>query len=303
MQPSEIQALIRLLDDPDDGVYQHVREALMGRGGEVLPLLRHHREAASASALHAQRLDELVHGLHFAALRERAVGWGFGPEKSVLEGALILEEAVAPGSDVDSTRAVFNRIRRDAWLEMDTSLTTLEQVRMLNHVLFEGYGFGRLARRAPQPGDALLGEVLRSRRGNPVGLGVLYHALAQSLEMPLYPVQLRHHFLLCCCEEDHIPAPSDKGEGVLFYVNPYGRGSMISPRDIDDFISDSEREAGTFCAPSPASLAMERMFYHVAWLLEQREQSSLARQVRELIAPWASKAQHPANGGNHHPEV
>lgn len=303
MQTSEIQALIQLLDDPDDGVYQHVREVLMGQGDRVLPWLRSERHAYPWADLHGQRLDELVHGLHFASLRNRSVSWGFGQERSVLEGAIILEEAVQPGVDSEGIRTAFNKLRRDAWLEMDTSLTTLEQVRLLNHILFEGYGMARLHRRTPQPGDALLGQVLLQKKGNPVGIGMLYLALAQSLEMPLFPVQLRHHVLLCCCDADRIPEKSMAGEDVAFYVNPFGKGGIIAPADIDDFISDSERQAGSFCAPCPVEFAMERHFYHVAWLLEQREQTSLARQVRELIAPWASKTEHPANGGNHHPEI
>ena len=39
MQPNEIHALIQLLDDPDEGVYKHVREQLLARGTEVLPVL------------------------------------------------------------------------------------------------------------------------------------------------------------------------------------------------------------------------------------------------------------------------
>ncbi|MEY5043882.1 MAG: hypothetical protein RJA19_1109 [Bacteroidota bacterium] len=303
MQPSEIQALIQLLDDPDEGVYQHVREALLGQGEQLLPWLRSERHAYPWADLHGQRLDELVHGLHFAALRNRSVAWGFGQERSVLEGAIILEEAVMPHADGEGIRAAFQKLRRDAWLEMDTSLTTLEQVRLLNHTLFERYGLAKLHRRTPQPGDALLGQVLQQRKGNPVGIGMLYLALAQSLEMPLYPVQLRHHFLLCCHDEDRIPEKPGSGADASFYIHPFGKGSIILPGDIEDFISESERQAGTFCAPCPVEFAMERHFYHVAWLLEQREQTSLARQVRELIAPWASKTEHPANGGNHHPEI
>jgi hypothetical protein len=275
----------------------------MGQGEQLLPWLRNERHAYPWADLHGQRLDELVHGLHFAALRNRSVAWGFGQERSVLEGAIILEEAVMPHADGEGIRAAFQKLRRDAWLEMDTSLTTLEQVRLLNHTLFERYGLAKLHRRTPQPGDALLGQVLQQRKGNPVGIGMLYLALAQSLEMPLYPVQLRHHFLLCCHDEDRIPEKPGSGADASFYIHPFGKGSIILPGDIEDFISESERQAGTFCAPCPVEFAMERHFYHVAWLLEQREQTSLARQVRELIAPWASKTEHPANGGNHHPEI
>ena len=37
MQPNEIHALIQLLDDPDEGVYLHVREQLMAKGNISSP--------------------------------------------------------------------------------------------------------------------------------------------------------------------------------------------------------------------------------------------------------------------------
>ena len=66
MQPNEIHALIQLLDDPDEGVYLHVREQLLAKGTSVLPALLESREAHAQCEEHERRMDELVEGLHGA---------------------------------------------------------------------------------------------------------------------------------------------------------------------------------------------------------------------------------------------
>ena len=58
MQLNEIHALIQLLDDPDEGVYSHVRERLMERGSDLLPVLERHRAQSLLAGEHASRLDD-----------------------------------------------------------------------------------------------------------------------------------------------------------------------------------------------------------------------------------------------------
>ena len=68
MQPNEIHALIQLLDDPDEGVYLHVREQLLAKGTSVLPALLESREAHARCEEHERRMDELVDGLHLSLI-------------------------------------------------------------------------------------------------------------------------------------------------------------------------------------------------------------------------------------------
>ena len=70
MSVSEIYALIQLLDDPDDGVYRHVRKQLLSRGTEILPAVMELRASNTICSIHESRLDEIVEELHGAYIKK-----------------------------------------------------------------------------------------------------------------------------------------------------------------------------------------------------------------------------------------
>ena len=104
MQPNEIHALIQLLDDPDEGVYLHVREQLLAKGTSVLPALLESREAYAQCAEHERRMDELVEGLHGAFVHKGLRDWFDPGAESALEGAMWVHKAVDPLLDMDALR-------------------------------------------------------------------------------------------------------------------------------------------------------------------------------------------------------
>jgi tetratricopeptide (TPR) repeat protein len=73
------------------------------------------------------------------------------------------------------------------------------RIERLNHVVFSELGFAREVE-STALGCVLLQPVLRQRRGSCVGLGSLYLALAELLELPLSGVLLPGHFFVRASE-------------------------------------------------------------------------------------------------------
>jgi len=136
MQPNEIQALIQLLDDPDEGVYQHVREQLLAKGAAVLPALLESRESHAHCAEHERRMDELVDGLHGNYVHQGLRDWFDSGAESALEGALWVHKAADPMLDMDALRVKYEKLKRNVWLELNEELTALEQVRILIVIVY-----------------------------------------------------------------------------------------------------------------------------------------------------------------------
>ena len=136
MSVSEINALIQLLDDPDENVYMHVREQLLSKGTEILPAVMEHRSSNNICAVHESRLDELVEGLHGAYIKKGLMDWFDAGANDIIEGAIWVHKATDPLLDVVATKREYEKLRRDVWLEMNEELTALEQVRILNHIFF-----------------------------------------------------------------------------------------------------------------------------------------------------------------------
>ena len=285
MQLNEIHALIQLLDDPDEGVYSHVRERLMERGSAVLPLLERHRAESLLADEHASRLDEVVHGLRFEHLRERALEWVFGEGHDPVEAALIVHKAVQPKADVERVRKDFEQLRRAVWLELNEDMTSFERSQVVNHMLFDVLGFERAAGSTLRPGHALLGEVMERKQGNALGIGFLYWALARSLDLNVHVVDSPHHFMLCLCDGMSVPTEEAPHGAVMCYIDPFSQGALLAPDQIHSWLDLPTSEQPPI---APPALGFERLIRFVSLALVRAERHFLAKHLDELTVGWGT---------------
>ena len=74
MTKSEVSALISLLDDPDEGVFNHIKDKLMAMGNEVIPMLENAWETSFDSLLQ-NRVENLIHTIQFDAIKTNLKSW------------------------------------------------------------------------------------------------------------------------------------------------------------------------------------------------------------------------------------
>lgn len=235
--PTELSALITLLDDPDEEVYRHVTDRLISMGTTVIPSLEDAWERTFDPNLH-YRLEELIHLIQFETLLQEVRHWAEMENPDLLQGALLISRYQYP--DLDSLVVInkLDRISRDIWLEMNYNLTPLEQVNVFNHVVFTLNGFSANTASIHDPQNSYLNILLESKKGNPVSLSILYLILAAKIKMPVYGVNLPQHFVLSFHKD--LISPSDslqkiKGS-IIFYVNPFNKGIIFSRDDITLFL-------------------------------------------------------------------
>ena len=60
VDPKEINSLIKLLDDPDREIYEHIHEKILSYGGEVIEYLESAWEQAF-DPIQQERIADLVH--------------------------------------------------------------------------------------------------------------------------------------------------------------------------------------------------------------------------------------------------
>lgn len=233
----EIRALITLLDDENREIFDHVRNKLIGYGNEVVPEL----EAAweeSFNPLIQQRIEDIVNEIQFDAIRHALRNWVDGDAHDLLEGWLIITRYQYPDLEEKKIRAQLERIRKDAWIEVNDEQTALEKVKVLNHILFGIHGFSGNSTNYHAPGNNFLNNLLESKRGNAVSLSALYIILAAQLGIPVYGVDLPEHFILAYKDESPVSMLFNlrNEERILFYINPLNKGSVFSRREIDLFV-------------------------------------------------------------------
>ncbi len=232
---TEIQALIHLIDDPDEGIYSQVRDRILSLGQPVVPMLERAWETDDLGDLFRNRVEDLLHSIHLDGTWKRLRAWREGGADDLLEGSLAVCHYRYSELDEVRVRARLNALRQDIWLELNDNLTAFEKVRVFNHIFFQVHGFKGNKRNYHAPQNSYINEVIEARKGNPLSLAVLYQVLAQELDMPLRGVNLPNHFILAYMDESGVGHELGHGD-VLFYVNAFSQGDILGKHEIDEFL-------------------------------------------------------------------
>jgi len=232
MNEKELDSLIRLLDDPDTEVFRHVEQRLITMGPEVIHRLESAWEQSFDPMLQS-RIENLIHKIQFEDVVQELELWKLGGSFDLLQGLIIVNKYQYPDMDEQKIVNQIEAIKRDAWLEMIYSMSAVEKVRLLNHIIYNTHGFSGNTSNYHDPQNSYIGKVLETRRGNPILLACIYSIVAQKLDIPIYGVNLPKHFILAYTE-DH--SPVDDKHGVLFYINAFNRGQIFGRHDVIAFL-------------------------------------------------------------------
>ena len=134
MSISEIHALLALMDDPDETVYDHVRDRLLSKGKDVLPFVNDAALSGRECALFQSRLTKLQEGLQQSDIREELEAWMECGGQDIWAAAQLVQRVVDSAWQVAESNYAFESLKKEVWLELNEELTALEQVRILNHI-------------------------------------------------------------------------------------------------------------------------------------------------------------------------
>ena len=238
-QQTTIQALVRLIDDPDELIFQQVRQELMNMGTEVIPHLESSWEQDYYGLLFQDRIENVIHDIQFEEVKSQLKAWLHSADKDLLKGAVIIAKYQYPGLDEQNVLNQIQMIRRDIWLELNDHQTAFEQVKIFNRIFFGMHRFKGASHQVPSPHHSLINVVLENKKGNPLSLCLLYSVIAQSLDLPIYGVNLPNHFILAYMDSKHSAMGMQQNEddyGVLFYINAFAKGSIFDANEIKAFL-------------------------------------------------------------------
>lgn len=278
---NQIEALIHLIDDPDEDIFMHVRDRLMQYGPDAIPYLENSWGEKDYGLIFLNRIELLIHDIQFSDTKKQLLNWISG-DKDLLSGALVVAKYQYPSLDDNAIRSFFIEMRKKAWLEMNPRMTAFEKVHTLNKIFYETYRFKGDSKNFHSPSNSYLNIVTETRKGNPLSLSIIYSIVAQTLEMPVYGVNLPNHFVLAYMDEDGTNAyfNSDNRSGVLFYINAFSQGGIFDEEEITAFVKKlnipMSRE---YLEPCSNSMIIRRMLTN---LISGFQQAGNAEKVQEL---------------------
>lgn len=278
-----IQALVQLIDDPDENIFFHVRDELINIGEQAIPFLEDSWEKENYGLIFQSRIEQLIHDIQFNNVKTKLEHWIASPEKDLLAGALIINEYQYPNLDENVLREKIQKIRKDIWLELNDYQTAYEKVRVFNKIFYGRYEFAGNSKDYHSPLNSFVSTVLETKKGNPLTLSLVYSVIAQSLDLPIYGVNLPNHFILVYLDENGTKASFNESNehGALFYINAFSRGGIFDDNEIKAYLNGINKPiTREYFEPCSNSAILSRMLTN---LLNSFQQIGNKEKVDELL--------------------
>lgn len=229
---TEINALVKLLDDPDPEVFEQVAKRLLEHGTSVIHFLETEWEK-SLDTLLQERIENIVHQIQFNTVKEDLNLWYQSGAFDLLQGALVMNRYQYPDLDEQKVILQIEEIKREIWLGLQYEMSSVEKIKLINHVFYNLHGFRGNTKNHHDPQNSYINQVLETKKGNQISLAIIYSTIAQKLDIPVYGVNLPQHFILGYIDE----GKREENEfGVLFYINAFNKGAIFGKHDVDQFL-------------------------------------------------------------------
>ena len=239
---AEISALFKLIDDPDEEVFNTIADRLLNYGTPIIPDLEHLWENTLDEAT-LERIEVMIYKLRLQDLKEAFVEWKSKPDPSLFEGAILVTKFQFPELATDNLRHQIEKIRRNIWLELNNYLTPLEQANVIRNILFSYYQIKGVEVNYERPEEFLISAPLQSKKGNAIANTLLYAELCQQLEIQAQFINIPKQCIIAFYASDWDPeeiVPNPQ-EFIQFYVEGT-TGNAFSQKDLDQYMIRSNIE-------------------------------------------------------------
>jgi regulator of sirC expression with transglutaminase-like and TPR domain len=283
---TEFKALITLLDDNDNEVYSHVSNKLFSLGVEGIPLLESAWET-SENQLIQTRLEDLINKIQFSNVKDRLIKWRDKNGEDLLEGALLVSKFQYPDLDEFKITQKIETISKNVWIELNPALSPLEEAHVVNHVFFQLHNFFGLQTQQLDPDLGYINNLIESKKGNSLSLGILYIILAQKNDLPVYGVNLPYHFIMAYTRKhlnkDELDC-NNQEKSVMFYINPLNKGIAFSRSEITHYLEQMKvKTHSKFFSPCNNLEIIKTLIYNQLSCYDQNGNTDKAHQLKELF--------------------
>ncbi len=284
---TKIQALLRLLSDPDEQIAKTIQHEFVRIGPSALPYLE--KAGAHDTALEA-RVSFVKDEIRFGQLKEefsafvnhcsRQIDWE--------QGAFLIARLAYPDIQIPHYEECLNNLAeefRKKW--HSEGAPSGKAAKLLSAFLFKDKGFSGNRIHYHDPDNSYLHRVIESRQGIPISLSAIFVFVGNRLHLPLAGVGMPGHFLV-----------KIEGEASPQYVDCFNGGAFLTEQDCKQFITASGLDFyPQFLEKSPTKLILARMLRNLLAIYEREPQNPMTGRVQALleVLEESSTDQDPTN--------
>ena len=285
LNKQKIESLISLVDDKDKEVYELVKGQILELGKDMLPLLDN-AISQSTSELMTSRLSNLIQQINLIKTREEIRDWKNNNSRNLYEGLSIIACYQYPKLDIEKITRTINSIRQELWLEINDSMTALEKIRIMNHLFFDIHMFRGDSKDFFAPENSFLNDVIIRKKGNPLTLSAIYSIIAQSVNIPIYGVNMPNHYIVAYANQLYTQPLSDISiKDILFYINPFNRGEVYSLKEMRHFLTSMKimpRDA--YLLPCSNITTIRRSLKNLINIYSNKNESSKVNDLKLILS-------------------
>ncbi len=280
-----LQALISMIDEPDDSVYSSLKSQVLLYNRDALPTLKEAWMAAT-DLLVVSRLSELMDEINFRLIFNEMEAFLLGGSKGLTKAMFIVNKLVDKGFDDKLYQTKVELLFKDAWLEMNNNLTALEKIKVLNHIFFSIHKYNGNPEANELTDSFFVAELMNSKVGNATSMGMLYLSIAQYLKLPVYGVNLPGHLILAYVDDRFKlkDVVKYRREDVLFYINPFNRGAVFTDSEIELYIRQVNLTPKEhYFLPAGNKMIIHRYLIELQKACAREDDESTGNKIKQLL--------------------
>ncbi|MFA8449739.1 MAG: transglutaminase-like domain-containing protein [Bacteroidales bacterium] len=283
---TELSALISLLDEPDKNMLNQIKEKIYSYGEEAIPILEQAWSTAINPAIQ-NRMEKIIHQIQKEKLCNAIDTWARLEKHDLLKGFILVSQFEYPELNAEKISRTLGEIIQEVWLELNNSLTPLEKIKVINHIIYDIQHFQANKNNIIAVDNCCLNKVLETRKGNALSLGILYIIISQALKIPVYGIDLPRHFVLSYVDEKKEDAPINmlSKKDILFYINPFYKGVVFSEKEISLFIQQLKiKPEDRFYLPTNNISIISRLLNELRYTYSKAKRNQRAKELDKIIS-------------------
>lgn len=231
----EISALMTLIDDPDKEVFDSVCSRIISYGKIIIPNLEHLWENTHDEDVQ-EKIELLIHRLHYQDLQQEFTEFTKSTEQDLLAGALLIARYQYPDLVNTAVYQEIEKVRRNIWLELNSYLTALEQINIVNRIFYTYHKYKGVEVSYQHQEEFLINKIIETKRGNAITNGIIYQVLCQMLDIPVKVVKIPRQYLLAYFDTsyEYFNPNKENSSGIHFFIDPMN-GHIYTQKDVDTY--------------------------------------------------------------------
>ena len=274
LSPGDIDALIHLLGDEDEGIVAHARETLRSAGPAAAPYLEVASNVSGEPSIRCESRS-VLEDIHVDGIEREWVALQATEEGVALEeGAFLLERMIHPGRTrrTMEARDELQLLAAGAHEAVPDEGPVTSRLDALRNYLHDACGFQGNRGNYYDPENSFFSSVIFRRTGIPITLALVYLAMGRRLSLPLSGIGMPMHFLV-----------GYRDGRERRYLDPFYRGREVTEGECRLLIERAELDPEVVLRPSPVVAILERMARNLILVFHNAGDAEGLRRSRRFV--------------------